>query len=159
MDTEGTDTSPTGTPGPTGIPGPPSTPGTPGSGGTSGTTAPCGETDTRTEAHSDPGSWFTTAAAGTDAGPANAPPVRPPARSGQRLHRVGPGRMLGGVALGLADYFDIDPTLVRIGFVALAFLGGLAVPLYLAGWLLIPDEDTDLSLAEELVARERSRAW
>ena len=75
------------------------------------------------------------------------------------LHRVGPGRMLGGVALGLADYFDIDPTLVRIGFVALAFLGGLAVPLYLAGWLLIPDEDTDLSLAEELVARERSRAW
>ena len=67
--------------------------------------------------------------------------------------------MLGGVALGLADYFDIDPTLVRIGFVALAFLGGLAVPLYLAGWLLIPDEDTDLSVAEEFMARERSRAY
>ena len=60
-----------------------------------------------------------------------------------RLHRGGRGRMLAGVAAGLADYFDVDPTLVRIGFVALAFLGGLAVPLYLAGWLLIPDEDTD----------------
>jgi len=75
----------------------------------------------------------------------------------QRLHRVGRGRMLAGVAAGVADYFDLDPTIVRIGFVALAFLGGLAVPLYLAGWLLIPDEDSDQSLAEELVARERAR--
>jgi phage shock protein PspC (stress-responsive transcriptional regulator) len=65
--------------------------------------------------------------------------------------------MLGGVAAGLADYFDVDPTLVRIGFVVLAFVGGLAVPLYLAGWALIPDEDTDTSIAEELVARERPR--
>ena len=47
--------------------------------------------------------------------------------------------MLAGVAVGLADYFDIDPTLVRVGFVALSLLGGLAVPLYLAGWLLIPE--------------------
>jgi hypothetical protein len=30
------------------------------------------------------------------------------------------------------------------------------VPLYLAGWLLIPDEYTDLSVAEELLARERA---
>jgi len=65
--------------------------------------------------------------------------------------------MLGGVALGLADYFDVDPTIVRIGFVALAFVGGLAVPLYLAGWLLIPDEESDMSVAEELLARERER--
>jgi len=76
----------------------------------------------------------------------------------QRLHRVGRGRMLAGVAAGLADYFDVDPTIVRIGFVALALLGGLAVPLYLAGWLLIPEEDADLSVAEELMARERARS-
>jgi phage shock protein PspC (stress-responsive transcriptional regulator) len=65
--------------------------------------------------------------------------------------------MVAGVAAGLADYFDIDPTLVRIGFVVLSCLGGLAVPLYLAGWLLIPEEGTDLSVAEELLARERAR--
>ena len=65
--------------------------------------------------------------------------------------------MLGGVAVGVADYFDIDPTIVRVGFVALAFLGGLAVPLYVAGWLLIPDEETDVSVAEELLNRERAR--
>ena len=84
-------------------------------------------------------------------------PLRPSAPYGeQRLHRGGRGRMLAGVAGGVADYFDVDPTIVRIGFVALAFLGGLAVPLYVAGWLLIPDEDTDLSVAEELLARERA---
>ncbi len=65
--------------------------------------------------------------------------------------------MLAGVASGLADYFDVDPVLVRIGFVALSLLGGLAVPLYLAGWLLIPEEESGLSVAEELFARERAR--
>ena len=75
----------------------------------------------------------------------------------ERLHRGGEHRILAGVAVGLADYFDIDPTLVRIGFVALTFLGGLAVPLYLAGWLLIPEEGSDTSVAEDLLARERAR--
>ena len=91
--------------------------------------------------------------------PGHIPPTQPPGQpSEQRLHRVGRGRMLAGVAAGVADYFDVDPTLVRIGFVALAFLGGVAVPLYLAGWLLIPDEDSDVSVAEELLARERTRS-
>jgi phage shock protein PspC (stress-responsive transcriptional regulator) len=75
----------------------------------------------------------------------------------ERLHRGGEGRMLAGVAVGLADYFDIDPTLVRVGFVVLSFLGGLAVPLYLAGWLLIPEEGSDSSIAEEMLAHERAR--
>ena len=74
-----------------------------------------------------------------------------------RLHRRRGGRMLGGVAVGLADYFDVDPVLIRVGFVVLTFVGGLAVPLYLAGWALIPDEDTDTSIAEEILARERTR--
>ena len=74
-----------------------------------------------------------------------------------RLHRRRGGRMLGGVAVGLADYFDVDPVLVRVGFVVLTFVGGLAVPLYLAGWALIPDEDTDTSIAEDILARERPR--
>ncbi len=110
-------------------------------------------------------SGATTGAAGT-AGTAGAttsepsalPPNQPPGYGDeQRLHRGDHGRMLAGVAVGLADYFDVDPTIVRVGFVALAFLGGLAVPLYLAGWLLIPDEDSDVSVAEELLARERAR--
>ena len=92
--------------------------------------------------------------------PAGATTQAPPTQPGgddERLHRADRGRMLAGVAAGLADYFDVDPTLVRIAFVALSFVGGLAVPLYLAGWLLIPDEETDTSVAEELLARERAR--
>lgn len=73
-----------------------------------------------------------------------------------RLHRSRRDRMLAGVAAGLADYFAIDPILVRIAFVGLALAGGLAVPLYLAGWLLIPDEDGGPTVAEEILARERA---
>ncbi len=90
-------------------------------------------------------------------GPTTQAPPTQPGGDGPRLHRASRGRMLAGVAAGLADYFDVDPTLVRIAFVALAFVGGLAVPLYAAGWLLIPDDETDVSVAEELLARERAR--
>ena len=118
-------------------------------------TAPEETPDTSGNSDSSAGSGTTATATATEQ------PTQPPAgRTGpggeQRLHRGGRGRMLAGVAAGLADYFDVDPTIVRIGFVALAFLGGLAVPLYLAGWLLIPDEDSDVSVAEELLARERT---
>jgi phage shock protein PspC (stress-responsive transcriptional regulator) len=99
-----------------------------------------------------PGAGSTTATA-----TAEVPPGPAPGHDHEmRLHRRRSGRMLGGVAGGLADYFDVDPVLVRIGFVALVFLGGLAVPLYAAGWALIPDEETDTSIAEEILARERA---
>jgi phage shock protein PspC (stress-responsive transcriptional regulator) len=77
--------------------------------------------------------------------------------SSDHLVRLRSGRMLAGVAAGLAEWFDVDPTLVRVAFVALALLGGVAVPIYLAAWLLIPEEGTDVSVAEELLARERVR--
>jgi phage shock protein PspC (stress-responsive transcriptional regulator) len=81
----------------------------------------------------------------------------PPAMVEERLHRIGHGRMVAGVAGGLADYFDVDPTIVRIGFVVLGFMGGLAIPAYLAAWLLIPEEGAPQSVAEELLDRERNR--
>ena len=65
--------------------------------------------------------------------------------------------MLAGVAAGIAEHLDIDVTLVRIVLVLLAFIGGLAVPLYLAAWLLIPDEGADVSMAEDLIDQFRSR--
>lgn len=46
--------------------------------------------------------------------------------------------MVAGVAAGLGEYFDVDPVLFRVGFVVLAFVWGLAIPVYLAAWLLIP---------------------
>ncbi len=99
--------------------------------------------------------------AGVDADTPSEVAGRSPASAGasgrpDRLHRSRDHRMLGGVADGLADYFDVDTTLVRVGFVALALFGGLAVPLYLAGWLLIPEEGSDRSVAEEMLGRDRS---
>jgi phage shock protein PspC (stress-responsive transcriptional regulator) len=59
-------------------------------------------------------------------------------------------RVFGGVAAAMAGCLRIDVTAVRIAFVVLALLGGAAVPLYAAGWLLIPAEGAELSVAQEL---------
>ncbi len=67
------------------------------------------------------------------------------------LRRPVTGRMLAGVAAGVADYLGVDVTIVRIVLLVLAFMGGAGIPLYLAGWLLIPDEGSDQSLATEML--------
>jgi phage shock protein C len=67
------------------------------------------------------------------------------------LRRSADGRILGGVAAGLARYFAIDVTHVRIILVALSFLGGATVPLYLAAWVLIPAEGSDITIADEVL--------
>lgn len=49
-------------------------------------------------------------------------------------------RMIAGVCSGLARYFRIDPTLVRLGWVLFTLLGGSGVLAYLIAWAIIPDE-------------------
>ena len=52
--------------------------------------------------------------------------------------------MVGGVSGGIGRYFGIDPTLVRIGFVALAVVGGAGLVVYAAALLLVPlDDETE----------------
>ncbi|HXW46448.1 MAG TPA: PspC domain-containing protein [Streptosporangiaceae bacterium] len=67
------------------------------------------------------------------------------------LRRPAQGRMLAGVAAGIARSLAVDPAVVRVGFLVLALVGGAGLPLYLAGWLLIPDEVTGESLAGEVI--------
>ena len=74
-----------------------------------------------------------------------------PSRRPLPLYRPFHGRMLAGVAAGVADYLGIDVTIVRIILAVLTIMGGAGLPIYLAGWLLIPDEGTDQSLASELI--------
>jgi phage shock protein PspC (stress-responsive transcriptional regulator) len=73
------------------------------------------------------------------------------------LRRSYADRMLGGVAGGLARYFGVDPTLVRVAFVIATLVGGAGVPLYLAGLLLIPDEGSNQSLAGSFIESLQSR--
>jgi len=68
------------------------------------------------------------------------------------LSRSKHNRMLAGVASGVAQYLGVDATLVRIAFVLITFVGGLGIPLYLASWLLIPDEDATHSIAADFTS-------
>jgi phage shock protein PspC (stress-responsive transcriptional regulator) len=72
------------------------------------------------------------------------------------LCRPNAGRVIVGVAEGLARYLGMDPTLVRIAFVVLTVAGGAGIPLYLAGLLLIPGEGRDQSIAGSLIESVRS---
>ena len=56
----------------------------------------------------------------------------------KRLYRDPSDKMLGGVCSGLADFFGIDPTVIRLAFVLLTLLGGHGVLIYLVLWLIVP---------------------
>jgi phage shock protein C len=58
----------------------------------------------------------------------------------RRLYRSESNRMVAGVAGGLGAFLGIDPTIVRLGFVLLSFLGGSGLIAYLVMWLIVPSE-------------------
>lgn len=68
------------------------------------------------------------------------------------LRRCREGRLVAGVACGLAAYLGLDVAVVRIGIVVLALLTGIGVPLYAAAWLLIPEQGAQSSIAASLLA-------
>lgn len=59
------------------------------------------------------------------------------ARRDQPLYRDTSDKMIGGVCSGLAHYFDIDTTLVRVAAVTLAIIGGGGVIAYLVLWVVM----------------------
>src|SRR5262245_16492545 len=61
---------------------------------------------------------------------------------GKRLYRSQHDRQIAGICAGLADYFNIDPVLMRVALVVFAFLSaGVAIVLYLILIFVIPNED------------------
>ena len=68
----------------------------------------------------------------------------------KKLYRSRENRMLGGVCGGLGEYFDIDPTLVRLLFILGAFLGipGALGLIYLVMLIIVP-QDTPAVLAAQ----------
>ncbi len=56
----------------------------------------------------------------------------------KRLYRSREEKMIGGVCGGIAEYFDVDPTLVRAVWVAITLLAGFGIVLYLILWVLVP---------------------
>jgi phage shock protein C len=58
----------------------------------------------------------------------------------RKLYRSRSNRQVAGVCGGLAQYFNLDATLLRILFVVLAVLGGSGLVLYVAMWIIVPNE-------------------
>src|SRR3954454_6509021 len=78
-------------------------------------------------------------------------------RDQKALIRPKDDRWLGGVCKGLGAYFDLNPALYRIAFVALAFAGGTGILLYIAAWLVIADEGAHESIAASELQKHRDR--
>jgi phage shock protein C len=61
-----------------------------------------------------------------------------------RLTRSHRGRKIAGICAGLGKYLDIDPTIVRLIFIVLLFVGGSALLLYLILWVAMPLEEESI---------------
>ena len=70
---------------------------------------------------------------------------------GKRLYRSRSNRVIAGVAGGLGETFNIDPVIVRLVFVVLALMNGFGALIYLAMWLLVPNENSTAADAREQV--------
>jgi phage shock protein PspC (stress-responsive transcriptional regulator) len=85
-------------------------------------------------------------------------PPPDPTDGHHRLTRSTKDRMVAGVAGGLAEYLDVDPVAVRIGFVAASLLlGGIGGPIiYLLMWAVVPEEGKTTSIASDAL---KSNPW
>jgi phage shock protein PspC (stress-responsive transcriptional regulator) len=75
-----------------------------------------------------------------------------PGQEGRLLRRSVNGRVLGGVAAGFARHFGFDVKYVRLALVVLSFIGGAGVPLYLAAWILVPEEGSNVAIIDGVLA-------
>jgi phage shock protein PspC (stress-responsive transcriptional regulator) len=62
--------------------------------------------------------------------------------SGKKLFRDGDDKFLGGVASGIAHYFDVDTIWIRLGLLALFFSAGFGILIYILLWILLPEAKT-----------------
>ena len=60
--------------------------------------------------------------------------------NGKRLYRSESNRMLCGVCAGIAEYFNLDPTLIRLAWALFCVLGGSGVLAYILAAIIIPPE-------------------
>ncbi|HEY4462481.1 MAG TPA: PspC domain-containing protein [Streptosporangiaceae bacterium] len=73
----------------------------------------------------------------------------------KRLYRRREGRIVAGVCAGLAAYFGVDVTLVRLAFAVATIVWGLGVLIYLLAWAVIPEEGESASIVENVIKQQR----
>jgi phage shock protein PspC (stress-responsive transcriptional regulator) len=127
--------------------------------GTTPSTAPSG-TGTDQPGNASSGSSSSGASpSGAPSGPST-PPAPPAARFFDTIRRSGvvrpergQGRLVAGVAAGLARRWNVDVTVVRVAFIALTFVGGLGASLYGLGWLFLAQPDGRIHAQQLLAGR------
>ncbi len=77
-------------------------------------------------------------------------------KSVKRMIRPGDGRIVGGVSLALANYFNIDPVIIRLLFVVATIYGGSGLILYIILWVALPEEG-DENLSSQQIINENSK--
>jgi len=58
----------------------------------------------------------------------------------KRLYRNTDDKKIAGVCSGIADYFDVDPTLVRLAWVLTCPLWGFGIIAYILAWIIVPEK-------------------
>jgi len=64
----------------------------------------------------------------------------------KRVYRQPKDKMIGGVCMGLSEYFEIDPVIIRVLFVIALFLGTMGFWLYIILWIIIPKAPNRLTV-------------
>jgi phage shock protein PspC (stress-responsive transcriptional regulator) len=79
----------------------------------------------------------------------------------KKLYRSRENRKVGGVCGGIAEYFDFDPTLVRLGAIVLIFIWGAGILAYIVAWAIIPERpahiDVDYDVSSEPVYEDQQQ--
>jgi len=57
----------------------------------------------------------------------------------KRLYRNGNDKKIAGVCSGIATYFNLDPTIIRLIWAALVLMAGTGILLYLIAWVIMPE--------------------
>jgi len=72
----------------------------------------------------------------------------------KRLYRSFNNKMLGGICGGLAEYFDVDPSVIRVlAVISLFVSGGISILVYIVAWIIIPmNEAGEVSAAKQKTA-------
>ena len=74
----------------------------------------------------------------------------------KKLYKSATDKKICGVCAGLAKYFSIDPTLVRLALVAFCILGGSGILAYIICAIVIPEEPVDVIDAEQKESTENA---
>lgn len=69
----------------------------------------------------------------------------------RKLVRKTDDKMIAGIAAGIAEYFELDVTLIRVLLVVTAIFGGFGLVLYIVMWILVPEEGSARTVVDDVV--------